>query len=222
VVIDLDVLLLPVHEFLAPWWRYAGECRRIIAPVCYNMQSLLSDDVERIAQLLLSLEPPDEDEDSEVDPDFAAFSRLKYSGAQTQIPAPYHELPPHKHQFNPETPIIIPSSHASIPTIVVTPCEAQSRETSALVPIQDCAFSSKLTVPCHPKVNSAFPPMARAMYLIPELDWRWRNGHWQAVLPGVEEQAMKGMFSRAMRRKSSRRCRTFMNSPHTAITSIQV
>jgi len=221
VIIDLDVLLLPVHDFFGPWWRYAGECGRTIAPVYHSLQSLLSEDVERIAQLLLSLESPSEDEDYDYDFGESTSSPSQVNhGPPTESPFRYHERPPHKQQFHPETPVVIPSSHTSLPTIVITPCEDQSRETSALVPIQDSAFSSKLTVPFHPKVNCVFPPMARnlpSIYLMPELDWRWRSGHWQAFLPVVEEQTKKGMFSRAIsRRKGSRRCRTSISSIHTA------
>ncbi|KIK70500.1 hypothetical protein GYMLUDRAFT_32528 [Collybiopsis luxurians FD-317 M1] len=206
VIIDLDVLLLP-------WWRYASECKRTIAPVYHTLQNLLSDDVECITRLLFSLEATDEDEEydyelSGEDHNAPCLMNLGPGG-----PFPYRERPPHRQQSecHPNTPVVIPSSHTSIPTIIITPCETQPRETSVLVPLQDSAFSSRLTVPRHSRVNHAFPPMASnapSLYMLPELNWRWRNGHWEALLPGLDDQTQKGMFSRAIsRKKSSGRCR---------------
>ncbi|KAJ3989015.1 hypothetical protein F5890DRAFT_177394 [Lentinula detonsa] len=217
VIIDLDVLLLPIHDFLVPWWRYTGECRRTLAPVCNNIQSLLSDDVERIAELLASLECSDEDQECDFDTDSEVSEDVDIPcsmniGPESNPSAPYRERPPHRQRSHPKAPIVMPGSCASIPTIIITPCETQVRETSALVPIQDGAFGSRLSVPCHPKINHAFPPMASTMssiHMMRDLDWTWSNGHWVALLPGVVEQMSKGMFSKAMsRRKVSRRFRT--------------
>ncbi|KAF9075024.1 hypothetical protein BDP27DRAFT_99303 [Rhodocollybia butyracea] len=213
VIIDLDVLLLPVHDFLVPWLRYADQCRRTIAPVYHNLQNILtlSEDVERIAQLLLSLESSDEDDPYDYDDTDSCIMNL---GPDSQSIFPYLERPPHRQQYHPKTPVVIPGSHASIPTIIITPCESQARETSALAPIQDSAFGSQLTIPCHPKINHAFPPMASnapSIYMNPTLDWTWRNGHWQAILPRLDEQMVKEMFSRPIsrRRGSRRRTSTF-------------
>ncbi|KAJ3922052.1 hypothetical protein F5877DRAFT_75608 [Lentinula edodes] len=229
VIIDLDILLHPVHDFLIPWWRYAGECRRTLAPMCNSLQNLLSDDVERIAQLLLSLEPLAEEEDCDFYHDGEAAEDIGSPcsmniGPESQPSASYRERPPHRQHSHPKTPLVIPGSHISTPTIIITPCETQRHETSALVPLQDSAFGSRLTVPCHRKLNQAFPPMARAVpsiYMSSDLHWKWMNGHWQALLPGLDEQISKGMYSRAISRRktTSRHSRTSSISSSTFYSS---
>lgn len=95
---------------------------------------------------------------------------------------------------------------AAIPQIVITPCPTEPRDPSCLVPFQDSLFNTRLTVPNHPTVNSVFPP------LLPDVPvsqrplravemWRYERGHWLAVLPSVEEQARRGLFSRGLRTK---------------------
>ncbi|KAJ4485634.1 hypothetical protein J3R30DRAFT_1385151 [Lentinula aciculospora] len=213
-IIDLDILLLPVHDFLLPWWRYAGMCRKTLAPVCNDLQNLLCDDVERVAQLLSSLECSDEMEEFTCDCSSEAFEDVDSPCSMNIGPENqplYRERPPHRQHLHSNTPVVISSLHNSTPTIVITPCDTQARDISALVPMQDSAFRTRLTVPCHPKLNHAFPPMVNvvpAICKIPELDWKWSNGHWQALLPGIDEQTSKGIFSRAIsRRKVSRRFR---------------
>lgn len=42
---------------------------------------------------------------------------------------------------------------------------------------------------------------------LPRLDtWKWVNGHWKAIIPSLEEQTRRGMFSkpRGTRRKCGR------------------
>ncbi|KAJ3721931.1 hypothetical protein C8R42DRAFT_776279 [Lentinula raphanica] len=215
VILDIDVLLLPIQEFLAPWWQYT----KTLAPVCSSLQSLLNDDVERISQLLLSLEPPDEDEEclfenigDVSEEESSCFMNI---GPKNENVARYHERPPYRqhdplskhHQKSPI--VLLPGSHISIPTIIITFSEPQTRETSVLIPIQDCAFGSRLTVPYHTRLNHTFPPMANPappIHFLSDIKWDWRDGHWQAILPGVDEQMLKRMFSKPIshRRHCSR------------------
>lgn len=107
-------------------------------------------------------------------------------------------------------PLLIPSTHPLTPTIIITPCPNQSFETSSSshVPYQDSEFRNKLTVPCHPRFNEVFPPLALPPYIhaLPTLqNWKWLNGHWHVMVPGLNEQAQKGMFSRAVISRKRRR-----------------
>ncbi|KAF5392474.1 hypothetical protein D9757_002260 [Collybiopsis confluens] len=97
VIIDLDVLLLPVYDFLVPWWRNAGvECKRTISPVYNSIQNLLNAEVARITQLLLSLEPSDEYEDDEDEP-FCEYSKAPCSiDSRPGTQSSYSERPPHR------------------------------------------------------------------------------------------------------------------------------
>uniref|UniRef100_A0A0W0FRT6 Cytochrome p450 n=1 Tax=Moniliophthora roreri TaxID=221103 RepID=A0A0W0FRT6_MONRR len=201
-VIDLDMfqLMRPVQDFIV----FAGGCGRTLAPVWNNIQSILVDDVDRITQLFLELERLDEyDEDEGVDDE--SFNRTA-----SKCSFRYAERPPRiqRHSSHLTRPTIIPSSNPSIPTIIITPCEyhANPSPSPSHVPIQDSAYNTRLTVPCHqPTFNQVFPPMLHPTKKetsapLPLVEkWRWRNGHWQAVLPGLEEQARRGLFSRAVR-----------------------
>ena len=96
--------------------------------------------------------------------------------------------------------LVISSSDPSIPTIVITPCPSQPRDPSCLVPYQDVSFGNRLAVPTYPVVNDSFPPMLPKP--APFVDrWRFKDGHWWAVLPAPEEQSTRGMFSRPMSRR---------------------
>ncbi|PPQ77011.1 hypothetical protein CVT25_014828 [Psilocybe cyanescens] len=104
-------------------------------------------------------------------------------------------------------PIVIPSTHPSTPSIVITLAPSQPRETSCCIPYQNQAFGSLLPVPSHPVFNKSHPPMSLDSCILPSLDkWEWRNGRWEVVLPSLEEQNRRGMFSRAIssKRKSCR------------------
>jgi hypothetical protein len=55
---------------------------------------------------------------------------------------------------------------------------------------------------------------APSIYMNPALEWKWRNGHWQAILPRLDGQMVKEMFSRPIsRRRGSRRYRTSTFKP---------
>ena len=55
-VIHLEILMQPLQEFLAPWYHLA----RTLAPVYQNLHHIFIDDVDRVAHLLLDLEPVSE------------------------------------------------------------------------------------------------------------------------------------------------------------------
>lgn len=82
-----------------------------------------------------------------------------------------------------------------LPIIMITPCPSEPHDTSCLVPYQDAAFGLRLTVPAHPVLNEVFPPLVTKPFPLVE-NWRYENGHWRALLPSLEEQVTKGMFSR--------------------------
>ncbi|THV06569.1 hypothetical protein K435DRAFT_960534 [Dendrothele bispora CBS 962.96] len=286
-VIRLEILMQPLHEFLTPWHHLA----RTLAPVYHNLQHIFIDDVDRVAQLLLDLEPVSEhdymymdyddydDRDVVEVPNSSSCPELnplqptssadalrnrteKFTGEPLSISKSSssssrlspsiqrfanneRELPPRKQRRSTylTQPIVIPSSHPSAPTIIITPCLSDSEKASSLpeasfasrVPIQDSAFRSRLTVPRHPTFNCIFPPMRMSLSLsffssssssssnsppisscdahansmpmiFPPLPsfhplvetWRWKDGHWQAVLPGLEEQMKRGIFSRVV------------------------
>ncbi|KLO20771.1 hypothetical protein SCHPADRAFT_898023 [Schizopora paradoxa] len=100
--------------------------------------------------------------------------------------SPSHE-PPASHKFN-------------IPKIIITPAPPHPHEVSSLVPIQNAAFGSRLTVPSHISFNTAFPPMARpAVTSMPNAAvhrWTFENGHWCADVPKILDQERLGLFSR--------------------------
>lgn len=99
---------------------------------------------------------------------------------------------------------MVSSTHSPSPTIVVTLAPPQVQETSCRVPYQDQAFGNLLTVPSHPAFNKAHPPMIPDSCSLPQFDsWKWGNGHWEAVLPTLNEQRRRGMYSKAnIRRKN--------------------
>lgn len=95
------------------------------------------------------------------------------------------------------------TSHG-LPSIVVTPCPSQARDRSGWVPFQDASFGNRLVVPSYPVVNDVFPPMVAKSSPIVE-QWKFADGHWWALLPSLDEQMQRGMFSRPIhcrRRKS--------------------
>ena len=110
-------------------------------------------------------------------------------------------------QRKPDDPLTIRNDDPSIPTIVMTPCDIQPRESSCWVPFQDACFGNRLVVPAHPVVNDVYPPLlARPLPL--SRNWEYAGGHWHVVLPPVDEQVRRGLFSRALgARRRARWCR---------------
>ena len=114
-----------------------------------------------------------------------------------------------------DQPLVIPSTHPSIPTIIITPCPRLPRETSCRVPLQDSAFGMKLTVPMHPVFNQCFPPQIPSLSPPQSDHWRFTDGHWQAVVPGLEEQTRNHLFSRTFVIKK-KACRMPCSRPVTS------
>jgi len=96
-----------------------------------------------------------------------------------------------------------PTSPAfTIPKIIITPAPPYTHDVASLVPIQNSAFGSRLTIPSHISFNAAFPPMAHpGATTIPYSAihrWAFENGHWCAVVPKILEQERLGLFSRPL------------------------
>lgn len=102
-----------------------------------------------------------------------------------------------------DSPLMIVPTNPSLPTILVTPADDSPRETSAWVPYQDAAFGGRLTVPSHPTYNAVHghPPCLGKddRLVLPKVNqWRYNEGHWEIILPSVQEQVKMGAFSRAV------------------------
>jgi hypothetical protein len=107
---------------------------------------------------------------------------------------------------------VITNKYPSIPTIIITPCPTLPRDRSCLVPYQDVSFGNRLAVPMHPVVNDVFPPLLPKS--APHIErWRFKDGHWWAVLPSLEEQTKRGLFSRPITRRK-RICQDSWIHPH--------
>ncbi|TFK41928.1 hypothetical protein BDQ12DRAFT_732688 [Crucibulum laeve] len=215
--VDLDALrglVSPLPD--NAWQRVAGVYGNTLLPIFRNMQTMLSEDVEQIAQVLSDLERRHEDSFnyepvsvlSQLHP-LSLYAPNLQSDVHSNTPTPATR-PLRKRRDSAESceePIVIQSLHQSAPTIVITPCASQAPESSCRVPFQNRAFGNLMTVPAHPTFNNVYPPMIPERCRTPTLrKWKWQDGHWQTVLPSIEEQTKKGMFSRAYngRRKASR------------------
>lgn len=189
-------------------------------PVCLALESLR---LPGWANTVIVLRVQDDDEDIYVisEPD----ESLDVSGSDTprledtpQFPsatsAHYRELkyvkslvPECNNEAGPSRPR---SNTGSIPAIIITPAPYQAPEKSAWVPIQNTCFGQRLTVPTHTALNTAHPPMlVPAFYhaysrMSAVRCWTYRLGHWCALVPGLDEQERRGLFSRPLgvRRRS--------------------
>lgn len=215
--LDIDAiksLVLPLPNI--PWHSVtsvAGLCGRTITPMYKSIQNMLREDTEHVARLFSELEPLDADahEDFESCVQSTRWTNA-VSGCGSNKPLSrdilrYRQMGP---LSSSDHPLIVPSTHSSIPTIIITPPHLpESNETFCRVPFQDSSFGNRLTLPAHPAFNEAFPPLIPTPYPLAPIaqNWTWVDGHWQAVLPTLEEQARKGMFSKALmvKRKSCRR-----------------
>ncbi|KAJ7492185.1 hypothetical protein FB451DRAFT_1217295 [Mycena latifolia] len=184
--LDMDTfrLVLPVPDIT--WGRVAQMCERAVNPMYKGLYSILEQDMEHVAQVLAALES-----DSE---------RTEHYMVPCTVPGDDTSACSEGHLTS--DPLIIPSPHPSVPTIVITPCPRQPYETSCRVPYQDSAFRNQLTVPSLPSFNQAFPPMLppRRVSVRGINHWIWKNGHWQAALSGSEQPRPRLL----KRRKKSR------------------
>lgn len=201
-----------------PWSCVADTCSRAATPFYHVVKKTLVDDVNDLAQLLADMEhlSPDDYEFEESIASTAAEESVHHPGLTSSMEpvAPKFDPPllrrstfsrpplrrRRKLYPEPNETLVIPSSDLSIPTITVTPCVDAPRDRSCLVPYQDVSFGNRLAVPMHPVVNGVHPPLLPKP--IPYVDhWSFKDGHWWAVLPNVEEQMKRNMFSRPISRR---------------------
>lgn len=205
-------------------WR--GLCGQTIGPVYRGLKNVVEEDLDTVARLLSELDPLGEElertnENSEVppqpQPSLPLGPRLYIAedNAFVYSEVSLLERPRRKRRRSSALvePLVINPTHPSAPTIIISPCPSQARETSAWVPYQDAAFGVRLTVPTYAPSNSAFPPLIAPSNLDNHVDdWKYVNGHWCAVLPTQDEQCRRGLYSKSIvsRRRSMLQppCRT--------------
>ncbi|KAJ7086587.1 hypothetical protein C8R43DRAFT_1115326 [Mycena crocata] len=160
-------LVLPVPDIT--WTHVAKICERAMNPMYHGLYSIVERDMEHVAQLLAALES-DSEQPSMLPGD-----------------SPHYDRPTTNEDITPD-PMIIPSLHPSVPTIVITPCPWQPRGVSSQIPYQDSAFRNQLTVPSLSSFNQSFPPMMAPRRVSGRgiSHWIWKNGHWHAILNGLE------------------------------------
>ncbi|KAG2149525.1 hypothetical protein BD769DRAFT_1343996 [Suillus cothurnatus] len=194
----VDVNVLTCLDFS---WR--GLCGQTIEPVYRGLKNVVEEDLDTVARLLSELDPLGEELEQVQDNALAC----------PEISLPERPRRKRRRSSALVEPLVIKPTHPSAPTIIVSPCPSQARETSSWVPYQDAAFGARLTVPTYTPSNSAFPPLVAPSNLDNHADdWKYVNGHWCAVLPTQDEQCRRGLYSKSIvsRRRSFLRppCRT--------------
>lgn len=200
--------------------RVAEHCDELFTPVCKT----LAEDINTITHLLLELETSCDLEERKstreseldtaspsLDQDNDLVQANMVRGPQDLVHRERLFSKGRRLSYPPPTPIIIPSTHPRAPSIMISPCGSQNQEKTCRVPYQNSAFGKMLTVPSHPSYNTIHPPMLipPSSSSLPLLeDWRWNDGHWEAVLPCLQQQTKRGLFSKAQsaRRRSHRPC----------------
>uniref|UniRef100_A0A8H8CQC1 Uncharacterized protein n=1 Tax=Psilocybe cubensis TaxID=181762 RepID=A0A8H8CQC1_PSICU len=221
-VIDLEALRSLLPSAKDNLWSPVMACGRVIAPLCSNLQQALSSDLENIAQLLHDLESRHEESFQNILPvgllnDNEKVEIVEKMERSNEILCPkllMGDRPPRKRRRSSQTKqnIIIHSTHPSTPSIIITLAPPQRRERSSCIPYQDNAFGNLLPVPSHPVFNKIYPPMSLESSFLPNIDdWEWRNGRWVAILPSLEEQHRRGLFSKPISSKK-KPCRSLVCS----------
>ncbi|KAG2367723.1 hypothetical protein BDR07DRAFT_228407 [Suillus spraguei] len=205
-------------------WR--GLCGQTIEPMYRGLKSVVEENLDTVARLLSELDPLGEEleqtnESLEVppqpQPSLSLCPRI-YVAEDGVFTCPEISMPERPRRKRRRSSalveqLVIKPTHPSAPTIIVSPCPSQARETSSWVPYQDAAFGARLTVPTYTLSNGAFPPLVAPFNLDNHADdWKYVNGHWCAVLPTQDEQCRRGLYSKSIvfRRRSVLRppCRT--------------
>jgi hypothetical protein len=218
---DVDLYSIDINTLSAflpsPWRRVASVCGQAISPIYKTVQSILNEDLEHVAGFSSELEPFDQ---GDVVRNTASNTMPLDLCARypTDINPNYHirnslSPPPRRKRRRSQGPLdyplMVPSPHSSVPTILITPCPTLPQYTSR-VPLQDASHGNKLTVPGHPHFNSSFPPLlsnSRPVHTPFVTRWKWDEGHWWAVVPDLETQVHKGWFSRPLgARRAVRPC----------------
>ncbi|GJE86264.1 hypothetical protein PsYK624_023440 [Phanerochaete sordida] len=205
--VNLDALYGLVSPFSrVSWGSVAASCAGTVAQA---VQRYFLDDVYELVQLMADVEFSNwEDYDFSICETAAEESLSMCLSAQAGPSSSNHRPRSPVRQVvkrrrsDPELtgPLVIKNDNADIPTIIITPCPTLPRDKSCLVPFQDVSFGNRLAVPMHPVVNEAFPPLLPQP--VPYVErWRFQDGHWWAVLPTLEEQLKRGMFSRPITRR---------------------
>jgi len=218
--VDINALSAGLPDL--PWRRIAQVYANSISPMYKSIQNILVEDVDRVVQLLSELGPVEGQDHQNDGTDttihltnlqhpFPLNTRREYllTSDTTLLPNYYLKRLP---LYNPtDHPILIPSTHPCTPSILITPCAPSSCSSLSRVPLQDASYGNKLAVPGYPHLNSHFvPPMLKPGHAPLVERWKWRDGHWWAVVPDLEMQGRKGWFSRPLstRRRASRSCRS--------------
>ncbi|TEB38696.1 hypothetical protein FA13DRAFT_1724625 [Coprinellus micaceus] len=187
------------------------------------VRQVLANDIDTITRVLLELETSYQSQKSSDYNSEAEGSHRTTDPIQSNaLPATTMAIGPQERVHKPRVlpkcrqpsapiPIVIPSTHPAAPTIIINSCGSQNPEATCRVPLQNSAFGKMLTVPMHSSFNGIHPPMSLCTPTasMPALEeWKWGNGHWEVVLPSLEQQARRGMSSKmhATRRRSCRPC----------------
>ncbi|KAH7915717.1 hypothetical protein BJ138DRAFT_1054227 [Hygrophoropsis aurantiaca] len=212
--LDVDVLASLILPSDLSWRRVAGMCGRTVSPMYTGLQSMVQQDVDHVARLLYELDPLSETDET-LSPRIAKqpLSPKKITAESSEsLPSdPCQSEEPRRKRRRSSAltdPLIIRSSHPSAPTIIITPCSPQARETSCWVPYQDASFGACLTIPSHPALNDIHPPLARPTGTLPHIEnWEYAEGHWKAILPTLSDQCSRGLYSKPIVTRR-RACRT--------------
>lgn len=170
IVVDVDCL----REFFAPlpqhaWHQLLGS----VAPMYRTVHSILTEDTERMADLLLQLELEGDRRhcarvgetahtllsstsvDLSSTPDEESCSAMQRSPRRRRRSLTTVPSPNNSHSYSPP-----PTKRHDIPTIIITPCSPQPRSvaSSSRTPYQDSAFRNRLVVPGYFVANDIHPP----------------------------------------------------------------
>ncbi|TDL28172.1 hypothetical protein BD410DRAFT_782138 [Rickenella mellea] len=171
-VLNVDVSRLPTPENAIR--SVAGFCNATVFPLCRYLETTLTNDFETLALL------------HEIDQDVISNESPPENSPLGTLLSDASE--PHQNTCGEQL----------IPKIVVTLAPPQPREASCWIPLQDSSFGMRLTVPSHALLNATHPPMvaAHAKYNPYIRSWKYERGHWKAVVPALDEQQRRGIFSR--------------------------
>ncbi|TFK56522.1 hypothetical protein OE88DRAFT_1649847 [Heliocybe sulcata] len=203
--VDLDVLrdLVPGRPNI-PWRQVVGACEGKLLPMYRRLQDTVFHDVDHLAHLFSevgssvaedSVQKLEEISDATVVSDSSVFSDTTRTSACT---GSHRKRRRSSHSGASEI-LVIPNTHPSVPTIIITLCPSQPYSSACWVPCQDACFGNRLSVPNHRAVNDVYPPLVAEPLpasLKPVEKWQYTNGHWRAILPTLEEQARRGLSSR--------------------------
>jgi len=208
--VDIHELLNPLPEFA--WARVTDLYANTVAPMYRVVRDTLQDDMEQLAfildepppsrricgsSLVADLEASCPRQDSDAIGCCTPSGLLSACGKPSTLDTNANEV------------WLLRSASCSLPSIVVTLCPSRPRDFACLVPFQDAHFGNRLAVPTHPALNAVYPPLfAQGLPIVHR--WRYERGHWYALLPDLEEQKARGLFSRPSSATRRRRVRSAM------------